>query len=64
MTVTGEDLFHCVLLKKNPCYKTRVGAVADGTFLEKKLVFNKDCNSVNQMFISHFIFENIWEDAR
>lgn len=38
--------------------------MADGAILEKKLVFNKDYNSVNQMFTSHFIFEKIWESAR
>lgn len=32
-------------------------------FLKKKLVFNKDCNSANQMFISHLIFERIWDYA-
>lgn len=38
--------------------------MADGAILEKKLVFNKDCNSAKQMFISRFIFEKIWENAR
>lgn len=38
--------------------------MADGAFLEEKLVFNKNCNSVDQMFISHFIFEKICDDAR
>lgn len=38
--------------------------MADGTILEKKLGFNKDCNSVDQMFVSHCIFEKNWKNAK